>query len=198
MRERVAGELGEHEPVSIGLTGERRERALSLNRALVGAPMLPAHVRYSGVVLEHADVPTLTSAARERAEAQVLFVSALGGLFEWGEGVPEYRLKMGARLGSLGRMSRAWRPHIAQVLQGSGPVVSLLPLEHADAVASADQDGWLHVDLVGPDGQRSGHAGKAAKGRLLRRLLESPDPAGLLAGGFAGELGGFTVSVRIS
>ena len=107
--------------------------------------------------------------------------SGLWGLVGAGDAIPAYRLKMGARVGSLGLLSRWWQPRVSPALAvraGRGAVIDLLPQEHAAAIdPSALRRGALvRVEIVvdGPAGRRSvGHAGKAVKGRLARAILEA-------------------------
>lgn len=174
----------------LGVGGTHLARAVAADLALLGAPTLPAHERYRGVVHTHLDPATLRPAAATRAAAEVVFVSGLLGLVGWSDPVPDYRIKMGARLPPLGRLSRWWRPAIAAQLRpllGEHLVVDLLPTEHADAW---DHDGperlrVRFVDLTPSGGVRraSGHAAKAVKGRLARHLLSRRgDPRRSLAG----------------
>jgi cytoplasmic iron level regulating protein YaaA (DUF328/UPF0246 family) len=140
-----------------------------------GPQTLPAHRRYRGVVWQHLDPDTFDPAMTLRAANSVLVVSALGGFFAWDDPVPAYKLKLGARSEPTGVLSRFWRPALAPLLVGS-PVVDLTALEQSAALARPVRSDWVRVELVGPDGARSGHHGKAAKGRLARSLLEhGPD-----------------------
>lgn len=193
------------------LTGVRSEQAArtaaAANRAVLGAPTLPAGTRYTGVVWAHLDPAGLTPPARERASG-IVVVSALGGLFAFDDPVPEYKLKMGARLGSLGPLPAFWRPALTAALAeaATGRVVfDLLPGEHRKAVdlEAAAGERLVRVEFRTATGSgAAGHQAKAAKGRFVRHLLEA-DPPGLdAAGRFAwegwrvGEVGPGLVVVR--
>jgi cytoplasmic iron level regulating protein YaaA (DUF328/UPF0246 family) len=123
------------------------------------------------VVWQHLDPATLDPLAARRASKSVVIVSALGGLHGWDDPVPDYKLKMSARTMATGPLAKFWLPHLAGLLP-EGPVIDLTALEQHAAVGRPDRADWIRVELIGPDGIRSGHAGKAAKGRLARRLLE--------------------------
>jgi cytoplasmic iron level regulating protein YaaA (DUF328/UPF0246 family) len=134
----------------------------------------PAHRRYSGVVWQHLDPESLDPAAAAVAADSVVVLSALGGLFSWGDPVPEYKLKMSATSALTGRLSRLWYPHLAGLLQG--PVFDLTALEQSAALQRPDRSDWVRIELVDARGGRSGHHGKAAKGRLVRAMLiHGPD-----------------------
>jgi uncharacterized protein len=178
----------------LGVGGRHLERARAADAAVVGAPTLPARQRYEGVVHAHIGPETLDPVATARAVEEVVVVSGLLGLAGWDDPLPDYRLKMGARLGELGRLSRWWRPTIAEQLRPiveERLVIDLLPGEHADAWEH-DHPNRLRVrfEEVAASGRArraSGHAAKAVKGRLARHLLSrSGDPLDALAD-FAAE-----------
>ncbi|MFN8041694.1 MAG: peroxide stress protein YaaA [Acidimicrobiales bacterium] len=169
----------------LGVQGPELERALVANRALVGAPTLPAWRRFTGVVWDHLDVATLDREARARARAEVFVVTALTGVSALTDPVPDFRLKLSVRLGDLGRVDRWWRDELTAVLERrlrGRIVIDLLPQEHAAAWApTGDGHELLRVRLIDPAGRVAGHTGKAAKGRLIRALLEGHDPCEVLA-----------------
>lgn len=177
MRRRITTALTRHTPTPLGLTGARADHATTRNQTLTSTPTLPAHQRYTGVVLTSAHLDTLPSAARDRAHDTCHFVSGLGGLFAWNDPVPEYRLKMGARLETIGKLAHAWQDLLtARIEDLGGPVLDLLPVEHAQAITRPRGVHWARLELTSSTGKPAGHAGKAAKGQLLRMLLTSTDP----------------------
>lgn len=165
----------------LGVKGAHLDRALDEWAGIDTAPTVPAARRYSGVVWGAVDIAGMDSATRRRLMARVVVPSGLWGLVGAGDAIPAYRLKMGARAGSLGLLSRWWQPRVSPALAaraGRGAVIDLLPQEHAAAIdPSALRRGALvRVEIVddGPTGRRSvGHAGKAVKGRLARAILEA-------------------------
>lgn len=188
-RTRVANALrrarGGSEAV-VGAKGDLLARARAANRALVGAPTLPAHERFTGVVWEHLGPHDLPAAARRRAAAGVVVVSAVCGLSAWDDSVPDFRLKLSAALPPIGRLARWWREPLSAVLNdhlAGHTVVDLLPNEHRAAwLPTPDRYELVRPDLRTPDGKPAGHNGKAAKGRLARALLVAGDlDAGLAA-----------------
>jgi len=164
----------------LGVGGAHLARATAANARLRGAPTLPAWRRYSGVVWENLDLPSLAAADRRRALGAVWVVSGLAGLVRADEALPDYRLKMGARLAPLGTLSRWWQPAVTGALAGvarRAHVVDLLPAEHRAAIdwrALADAGiAVTRVELRARTGPAGGHFAKAAKGVFARHLLAS-------------------------
>ena len=162
----------------LGVSGKHLARAQESNRALVGAPTLPAYARYTGVVWEHLSPSTLSATTRTRAADSLVVVSGLLGLVGFADAVPDYRLKMGASLSPLGKLSTWWRPSLSDALNEWAEgrfVIDLLPGEHRAAwIPAADEfAGLVSVSFVEKSGKVAGHDAKAAKGMLARHLLES-------------------------
>ena len=80
--------------------------ATSLN---TGAATLPAWQRYTGVVWDHLDVASLPASTRNKVVRRIFVPSGLMGIVRADDDVPDYRLKMGARLAPFGLMSTWWR-----------------------------------------------------------------------------------------
>jgi cytoplasmic iron level regulating protein YaaA (DUF328/UPF0246 family) len=153
----------------LGVRGEHLLRAQSANSSLVGASTLPAWQRYTGVVWDHLDPATLTAAARK----QIVVVSGLLGFVRGDDPVPDYRLKMGANLSPLGKLSTWWREALTVELERLAKrrfVVELLPQEHRAALV-LDGVAGVSLTLVDPTGKPGGHFAKAAKGELARAIL---------------------------
>jgi cytoplasmic iron level regulating protein YaaA (DUF328/UPF0246 family) len=155
----------------LGVKGDHLLRAQSANSSLVGAPTLPAWQRYTGVVWDHLDPSSLEAASRR----QILVVSGLLGLVRADDPVPDYRLKMGANLPPLGKLSTWWRDTLTtevRRLARRRVVVDLLPQEHRAALdLSGGVVEGVSLTLVDPSGKPGGHFAKAAKGELARAIL---------------------------
>lgn len=148
----------------------------------VGGPTLPAIERYTGVLYRELAWSTLPAAARRRGGARVRIVSGLWGLAAPTDPIPQYRLKMSARLDGLGRLSTWWRPRLSPVLaaRSRGAVVwDLLPGEHEAAMAwaAASPARRVTVRFVDREGRTVSHWNKLLKGALVRWLLTA-QPAG--------------------
>jgi uncharacterized protein len=146
------------------------------------APTMPASERYTGVLYRELDWTSLPAAARRRGEARLRTVSGLWGLVAPSDPIPQYKLKMSASVGDLGRLSTWWRPRLAAALAArtvDAVVWDLLPIEHQAAMdwgrcAPARR---VTVRFVDADGRTVSHWNKLLKGSLVRWLL-TEQPAG--------------------
>lgn len=161
----------------LGVKGAHLTRAQSSNMHLVGAPCLPAWQRYTGVVWDHLDLASLTASQRSAFTRRIIVPSGLLGLVRADDQIPDYRLKMGARLTPFGTMSKFWIEAITDALIAVAKkraVVDLLPNEHRAAINWNQLQNVVRVDLVSHSGAVvGGHNAKAAKGLLARHLLVS-------------------------
>ncbi len=159
----------------LGVKGAHLTRAQEANQALVGGPTLPAWRRYTGVVWDHLDLPSLPASQRTALLKRILIPSGIAGLVRADDPLPDYRLKMGARLHSMGLMSTWWRNDITEALTHAvkkRAVIDLLPQEHRAAFSWAEVPTAVRVDLVSKSGGIvGGHNAKAAKGLLAQHLL---------------------------
>ena len=169
----------------LGAKGALLTAAKVANLAAVGAPTLPAHHRFTGVVWGHLDPTGLPARARRRAEDGVLVLSALTGITAWEDPVPDFRLKLSSSIPPVGNLAAFWRPVLSPLLNDhleGHTVVDLLPKEHRAAwVPAPDRYDLRRPELVTADGRPAGHGGKAAKGLLARALLTSGDVDATLA-----------------
>ena len=161
----------------LGVSGDHLTRAQSCNMQLIGAPCLPAWQRYTGVVWDHLDLSSLTATQCNAFIKRIIVPSGLLGLVRADDHVPDYRLKMGARLAPFGTMSKFWNETITDALVAvvkKRAVFDLLPNEHRAAINWNKLDNVVRVDLVSHSGAVvGGHNAKAAKGLLARHLLVS-------------------------
>ncbi len=160
----------------LGVKGDLLERARRANASLIGAPVLPAWQRYTGVVWDHLDLASLTAPQRTRALSSIVVVSGLLGLVRADDAIPDYRLKMGARLKPFGTMAAWWHDTVSAALNSYAKgcvVIDLLPLEHRKAI-EVDENvvaEYFRIGLFERGGKAGGHDAKAAKGRLARHLI---------------------------
>ena len=122
-----------------------KDSEIAATAGLLTAPTMPAMSRYTGVLYEALDIPSLPRAARARATVRLLISSALFGVLSGGDPVPAYRLSAGSTLPGLGRLPAFWRPQLTAALGGlDGPVVDLRSGAYASfaAVPEPSRCGW--------------------------------------------------------
>lgn len=162
--------------LGVGLAATRT--AMALNRAVDGAPCLPALQRYTGVLYEALDHGRAPRSLQRALQRDVVVVSGLWGLLRGDDPVPAYKLPIGASVPTLGRLAPWWRPRLTPVLAAHvhGAVVwNLLPAAYAAALGpleGAEAVWTVHV-LRDTAGRRTvvGHDNKAVKGVLARELV---------------------------
>ncbi len=162
----------------LGVSGAHLDRARDANSHLIGAPTRPAWQRYTGVVWDHLDPTTLSHSARVRAEESIIVFSGLLGLVGFTDRIPDYKLKMGASLPEIGKLSTWWRPMLSAALNSwlqHRVVIDLLAQEQRHAWLPDQNLHHRAVTFVNDTGRPVGHDAKAAKGLLVRHLLESKD-----------------------
>ncbi len=161
-------------------------RRLGRQRPARTAPTMVAIERYTGVLYGELDAGSLRGTPRRRLHRDVLIASGLWGLVAPTDPIPDYKLKMGARVDPLGKLSTWWRPHVTEVLVGrtKGSVVwDLLPKEHAAAIdwrALAPRR-RVTVTFLDRNGRTVSHWNKLLKGSIVRWLAETgeSDPEAL-------------------
>ncbi len=173
----------------LGVGGTHLVRAQSVNSSLLGAPVVRAAERYTGVVWDHLDLASLSVEQRRRAGTSIAVVSGLLGVVGVDDLIPDYRLKMAASLAPMGKLSTWWRPAVSEAINTWARrryVIDVLPNEHRSAWVpenvrgvtvsfverSAASSGEVPGTVAGEvPGKVVGHDAKAAKGRLVRHVL---------------------------
>lgn len=166
----------------LGVKGGALEAATEADRTLQSARTMRAIDRYTGVLYDALDARSLSSAHRRRLDAGVVIVSGLWGAVAPADPIPAYKLKMGASLPRLGKLSTWWRADLsARLLERARgrPVWNLLPNEHAAAWRAPEDLNQYTVRFLErrEDGALTAvsHWNKFLKGALVRLLLAAPD-----------------------
>jgi len=178
---RAMGRFGPQRQRLLGVKGAALASATEANLSIRTAPTLPAIERYTGVLFDALDHRSLPPAQRRRLNAGVCIVSGLWGLVTPADPIPDYKLKMGATLPRLGKLSTWWRDDLSIELtaRAHGRVVwNLLPAEHDAAwrpPAGVSQRSVRFLDRRA-DGElvAVSHWNKFLKGGLVRFLLANP------------------------
>ena len=149
-----------------GVKDKALEAARTANKNILTSPTLPVIERYSGVVYDGLDHPSLSATAKDFFRGHVRIVSALFGLLNADDLIPDYKLKI-EKLDA----AKYWKPVITADLKGSF-VIDLLPRTHQKAVG---YDDGAAVDFIVYKKSKmipAGHQGKLIKGRFVRWLCE--------------------------
>ncbi|NUT59346.1 MAG: peroxide stress protein YaaA [Agromyces sp.] len=183
--ERVVELAADHEAAMRALKlGPRQAAEVDRNRALREAPTMSAIDRYTGVLYDALDAPTLDADARAFAHRTVVVHSALFGLVRALDPIPAYRLSHDSRVPEV-RLRRFWREPLSALLAATpGVILDLRSEGYADLGPAPAREGSVFVRVVSveADGRRRAlnHFNKHAKGRFTRAFVESrPDVASL-------------------
>ncbi|MEP6560662.1 MAG: peroxide stress protein YaaA [Nakamurella sp.] len=152
-----------------------KDSEIAATAGLRTAPTMPAMSRYTGVLYEALDIPSLPKAARARAAVRLLISSALFGVLSGADAVPAYRLSAGSVLPGFGRLPAFWRPPLTTALSGlEGPVVDLRSGAYG-SFATVPAAITVRVLTENQTGRRTvvSHFNKATKGLLARALVMS-------------------------
>jgi cytoplasmic iron level regulating protein YaaA (DUF328/UPF0246 family) len=166
----------------LGVGDEAADQAAAANLAVETAGTRRAIDRYTGVLYDALDYGSLPAPLRRRVDAQVVILSGLWGALAPKDEIPDYKLKMGASLPGLGRLSSWWRTRLSPVLDERAArrtVWNLLPNEHAAAwkrgVPVRAEITVRFADEVTRDGTRTlltvSHWNKLLKGALVRYVV---------------------------
>lgn len=158
--------------------GAKSRGEIAHNLALERSGTLPAIERYTGVLYDAVDVPSLPTEARAWIDAHVIVQSALFGQVAAADRIPAYRLSAGSRLPQLNTpLKRVWREAHAEIdWTRRGWALDLRSKDYVElAPLPAGAGVFLHVAQRSAAGRvrALNHFNKAAKGDLVRRLALS-------------------------
>ncbi len=157
---------------ALGL-GKRSMKDLSLNLDLMHSPTMPALERYSGVLYEALDYPSLSRAALARANQQLFIQSALFGLLPAMEQIPNYRFSAKSRLPGVNLRSVWTDAHQAAWPRMIGEIIDLRSKEYQEISPVPEVRTHFTVEVVSPEGVALNHFNKRAKGLFTRSALEN-------------------------
>jgi uncharacterized protein len=155
-----SGDLGK----LYGVKDKKLQEVKKINSRIRGSKTLPAIERYSGVVYNGIDYPSIIN--KDLFNQRVYILSGLFGLINCKKLIPNYKFKI-----NFFDASKLWSEKIKEFLKDYY-VIDLLPLVHRKAVSY--EEGIFVEFVVVMDGERksAGHEGKLVKGKFVRWLIE--------------------------
>jgi len=131
-----------------------------------------------GVLYTAMNFAGLPTGAQRRLLEHVVILSGLWGLLRADDLIPEYRLKMDAKVPGVGRVSAFWRPRLSPALNEAveGRLVwNLLPTAHREAWDGActyeAQARVLFMETVDGERRPVSHGVKPLRGSLVAHLV---------------------------
>lgn len=186
------------DPVELGklsfpeLEPERTAVLDALEPGLRIAPTTPARELYGGMLLKTA-LDGLSPEARQRADDDLVYVSAVWGAVRPSDELPDYRVHMCERPAGLGHLVQYWQRPLESVLPGAagdGVIIDLRSAEYLLAWRPTAEmaDRWVGIKAVRDDSFTKGcdsSTSRSVRGRVLQRMLsdglDAADPAELAA-----------------
>jgi cytoplasmic iron level regulating protein YaaA (DUF328/UPF0246 family) len=154
--------------------GQRDE--LIRNRELRSSATLPAIERYTGVLYDALDAPTLSADAREFARRSIQIHSAMFGLVGAEDPIPAYRLSHDSRLPEVS-LRHTWQSPISAILGARDGLILDLRSEAYVKLGpvSNGNSHFLRVVAEGPDGRKRAlnHFNKKGKGLFARAVADA-------------------------
>ena len=157
--------------------GRTQRAEIQRNSTLTTSPTMPVIDRYTGVLYEALDAPTLLPDAREFAGRHVVVHSALFGLVTALDPIPAYRMSHDSRLPDVTLMKR-WGNTITGVLAKTEGFVLDLRSEAYVALGAAPvraDSVFLRIVTETDDGRKRAlnHFNKKSKGEFTRAFVQS-------------------------
>ncbi|MFB9310423.1 hypothetical protein BJY17_000126 [Agromyces hippuratus] len=155
--------------------GPRQAHEVERNRHLLDSPTMSVLDRYTGVLFDALDAPTLDVDARTYAADHVVVHSALFGLLGAMDSIPAYRLSHDSRPPGV-RMKALWRAPITAALEAAGGLLLDLRSEayvELGPVPAHAEAAFVRVVSVDGAGRKRAlnHFNKRAKGLFTRAVL---------------------------
>jgi len=142
------------------------------NLSLWTSPTMPALERYTGVLYDALDYPTLPESAIQRAGEQLFIQSALFGLVPALEQIPDYRLSAESKLPGVNLKTLWQEAHTAVWPRLQGPVLDMRSESYVALNPIPDSIESYFVEVVDADsGRAMNHFNKKAKGAFVRSAL---------------------------
>lgn len=157
-----------------GVKSKALRDAMAANETLTTSTTLPAIERYTGVVYDGINYASLSPSAQEYLQENVYIMSALFGLIQAEDTIPNYKCK----IDSL-KLAQFWHEKQEPFFSSLSPsilVLDLLPKAHKKAIPYEAVKHYLQAEFViKKDGKKkpAGHFGKLVKGKFVRWLCET-------------------------
>lgn len=154
---------------------DRQVGDIAHNRMLRTAATMPAVDRYTGVLFDALDAPTLDAAARRWLAAHVWIHSAPFGPVSALDRIPSYRLAAGTSLPGVPALRRHWAEATTHAIAVDAPSFLLdLRSEAYAALGPAPASvASVYVRVVTESGRALNHFNKRSKGLLVRALAQA-------------------------
>jgi cytoplasmic iron level regulating protein YaaA (DUF328/UPF0246 family) len=139
---------------------------------LFGAPTMKAINRYDGVAFDHLDYPSLDKSGQNYVDSHlIIFSNLFGPVLAGDEGLPQYKLKQGEKIGGLAP-EKFYKEHFTQAMDDYLADEEVLDLRAGfyDKFYKISKPYTTMKFLK--NGKSVSHWAKAYRGAVLRRMAE--------------------------
>ncbi|MDR6866463.1 cytoplasmic iron level regulating protein YaaA (DUF328/UPF0246 family) [Microbacterium resistens] len=153
---------------------DRQRGEIVHNAELRTAPTMPAVDRYTGVLYDALDAPSLSAAARRWLGTHVWIHSAPFGPVGALDRIPSYRLGAAVAVPGLPPLRRLWADAVSAAMREAAPsfVLDLRSEAYVSLGPIPAEVPSVYVRVVTDTGRALNHFNKHAKGDLVRTLAE--------------------------
>lgn len=162
----------------LGISENLKDQA-EANKEVLTSPTAPALERFTGVLYDALDAPTLPKTAWERLAVG----DALFGVIRADDMIPFYRLSGGTKLplstGETPTLKARWGKEITKALENYGELIIDLRSGTYQQLGKVKDAVTVRVEAIQPDGSRKvvSHFNKHYKGLLARELAQAEKDA---------------------
>ena len=164
----------------LGISSQNFEKINMINSKIKTSQVLSSVSRYTGVLYDFLDYSSLDETTKSLFNDSIIIFSGLFGLLRPQDKIPDYKLKMGAKLIDGIKLSKYWKDEITEVLRKeleNQIVLNLLPTEFNNAFESKVINYKYELTFSFKQEKINGelksitHWTKALRGSLIRYLL---------------------------
>lgn len=159
------------------LKGNNLKEAIENTKVLDQNQTLSSIDRYSGVMFKSIDYLSLNEDQKENFNSSVLFIDGMFGLLKPQDKIPNYKLKITSKIGSL-NITKYWKENLKQLFNkefNEKLIIDILPEAHRKVVNFSKSKEHLSVIFYVKKGDKvkqAGHESKVLKGEIIRYILE--------------------------
>lgn len=153
--------------------GKQGAADIAANLSLYTAPTMPAVERYTGVLFEALNYPTLSERAKQRVSERLFIQSALFGLLPATEQIPYYRFSAGSKIPEI-NLKKLWsEAHQAVWPRLVDPILDMRSVAYVELNPIPTSNQSYFVEVIDSSGKALNHFNKKAKGLIARAALEN-------------------------
>ncbi len=161
-----------------GVKGNNLLNVLEINTSIAQSQVTSSVSRFSGVMFKAINFENMTKEQKENFNSSILFIDALLGLIRPQDLIPNYKLKISAKLQSLD-LTNFWKEKLKNILKEelTGKIIiDILPQTHRKVIDYKDINSEhykiIFAQLKNGKLKQTAHFSKELKGELINYICE--------------------------